>query len=48
MALMRPNGVHNHINTREELRMEDPTLYAILAEVLKDKPSYKDCYYYGP
>lgn len=48
IGLTRPNGVHNHINTREELRMEDPKLYALLSEVLKDKPSYKDCYYYGP
>jgi hypothetical protein len=48
IGLTRPNGVHNHINTREELRMEDPMLYALLSEVLKDKPSYKDCYYYGP
>lgn len=48
IGLARPNGVHNEINTREELRMKDPKLYALLSEVLKDKPSYKDCYYYGP
>ena len=48
IGLTRPNGVHNHINTREELRTEDPMLYKLLSEVLKDKPSYKDCYYYGP
>jgi hypothetical protein len=41
-----PNGVHNHVNTRAELEQYDPALYAILKEVLADKPSYKDCYYY--
>jgi hypothetical protein len=41
-----PNGVHNHINKRDELEQYDPALYAILKEVLADKPSYKDCYYY--
>lgn len=48
IGLARPNGVHNSINTREELRTVDPKLYALLSEVLKDKPGYKDCYYYGP
>ena len=36
------------INRREELRTKDEKLYALLSEVLKDKPEYKDCYYYGP
>lgn len=48
IGITRPNGVHNSINTREELRQADPKLYALLSEVLKDKPSFKDCYYYGP
>jgi hypothetical protein len=41
-----PNGVHNEINTRAELKRYDPTLYALLAEVLPDKPAYRDCYHY--
>jgi hypothetical protein len=41
-----PNGIHNHINTRAELEQYDPTLYALLKEVLPDKPSFRDCYYY--
>lgn len=40
------NGVHNEINTRSEMQEYDPALYEILAEVLPDEPSYKDCYYY--
>ena len=42
----RPNGVHNEINTRSELLEYDPGLYEILAEVLPDEPTYRDCYYY--
>ena len=42
----RPNGIHNHINTRSELQEYDPALYEILSEVLPDQPSYQDCYYY--
>jgi hypothetical protein len=41
-----PNGVHNEINTRAELEEYDPTLYALLKEVLPDVPSFRDCYYY--
>jgi hypothetical protein len=41
-----PNGVHNHINTRAELEAYDPTLYALLKEVLPDRPTFRDCYYY--
>jgi hypothetical protein len=42
----RADGVHNHVNTRAELRSYDPMLYAILARVLPDKPAYRDCYNY--
>lgn len=28
-----PNGTHNHINTRQELRVYDPELYALIREV---------------
>lgn len=31
-----PNGVHNRVNTREELRRYDPNLYAILATYFPD------------
>jgi hypothetical protein len=41
-----PNGIHNHVNTRAELREYDPTLYALLKEVLPEQPSFRDCYYY--
>ncbi len=41
-----PNGIHNHVNKRTELEQYDPALYAILKEVLADKPTYRDCYYY--
>jgi len=40
------NGVHNEINTRSEMEEYDPELYELLAEVLPDEPTYKDCYYY--
>jgi len=40
------DGVHNHINTRAELKAYDPMLYDLLATVLPDIPQYKDCYYY--
>jgi len=40
------DGVHNHINTRAELKEYDPMLYDLLATVLPDVPAYKDCYYY--
>ena len=28
-----PDGIHNHVNTREKLRTYDPTLYALVKEV---------------
>jgi len=40
------DGVHNHINTRAELKEYDPMLYDLLTTVLPDVPKYKDCYYY--
>jgi hypothetical protein len=32
----RPNGIHNHVNTRRELRRYDRRLYDLLAEVFPD------------
>ncbi len=29
----RPNGIHNHVNTRAKLRGYDPTLFRLLKEV---------------
>ena len=29
----RPNGIHNHVNTRAKLRSYDPTLFRLLKEV---------------
>jgi hypothetical protein len=40
------DGVHNHINTRAELKEYDPMGYELLSTVLPDMPAYKDCYYY--
>ena len=33
-----PNGVHNHVNTREELWDYDPRLAALIREVFGDQP----------
>jgi hypothetical protein len=39
-----PNGIHNHVDRREELEAYDPTLYALIAEFLPDAPQFADCY----
>ncbi len=39
-----PNGIHNHVDTREELLAYDPPLYDLIAEVLPDTPQFVDCY----
>lgn len=31
-----PNGVHNHVNTREELRAYDPRLYSLIHRIFKE------------
>jgi len=33
-----PDGVHNHVNTREELEGYDPALARLIAEVFRDDP----------
>ncbi len=33
-----PNGVHNHVRTREQLRQYDPDLAALIDEVFQDNP----------
>jgi hypothetical protein len=38
-----PNGVHNHVHTREALRAYDPALYALLAEVFPTGPWTPRC-----
>ncbi len=38
-----PNGIHNHVNTREELQKHDSELFKLIAEVFKDaKWRWKD------
>lgn len=39
-----PNGIHNSVDRREELEQYDPTLYALIAELLPDEPAFVDCY----
>ena len=33
-----PDGKHNYVNTREELKEYDPGLYALLSEYFPDTP----------
>jgi hypothetical protein len=40
----RPNGVHGPINTREELREYDRTLYDLIADTLPAEMNFPDCY----
>jgi hypothetical protein len=37
-----PNGVHNHIDKRDEMLAYDPELYKLVNELLPDKPAYDD------
>jgi hypothetical protein len=39
-----PNGIHNHIDRREELMDYDPTLYDLIAEFLPEPVQFVDCY----
>lgn len=39
-----PNGVHNHVDTREELEEYDPTLYELIDEFLPQDTQFMDCY----
>ncbi|MBL8679845.1 MAG: hypothetical protein JNK05_11800 [Myxococcales bacterium] len=36
-----PDGVHNHVNTRDELRVYDRALYDLIAEVFPDNWTYQ-------
>ncbi|XP_057301129.1 uncharacterized protein LOC130635707 [Hydractinia symbiolongicarpus] len=38
-----PNGIHNHVNTRAELREYDPTLYRIIKEAYPCMNTYYTC-----
>jgi hypothetical protein len=38
------NGVHNQINTREELRSYDPSLYNLIDELLPQATQWRSCY----
>lgn len=38
------NGVHNSIDTREELLAADPAGYALVKELLSEDVSWDDCY----
>ena len=40
----RPNGIHNHVNTRAELRNYDPALFRLLKEVYPCMNKYYWCY----
>jgi len=35
-----PNGIHNHINTRTELKSYDPVLYGFLKEIFPCQNRY--------
>lgn len=39
-----PNGIHNHIDRREELAEYDPALYDLIAELLPEPVQFVDCY----
>lgn len=39
-----PNGIHNHIDRREELEEYDPALYELVAEFLPEPVQFVDCY----
>jgi hypothetical protein len=39
-----PNGIHNHVDTREEMQEYDPVLYDLVAEFFPDEPQFVDCY----
>lgn len=39
-----PDGVHNYIDTRAEVKTAAPNLYKLLAEVLPENNQFTDCY----
>ncbi|HEY6877582.1 MAG TPA: hypothetical protein VI299_06160 [Polyangiales bacterium] len=39
-----PNGVHNQVNTRPELKDFDPTLYGLVEEVFPSELAWEDCH----
>lgn len=39
-----PNGVHNHIDKRDEMLAYDPALHKLVDELLPETPAYDDCY----
>jgi hypothetical protein len=40
------DGVHNEINTKDELQAYDPMMYELLSDFLPAEPMWRDCYYY--
>jgi alpha-glucosidase len=38
-----PNGIHNDVNTKDELEVYDPTLYALISSVFPEDTSWGDC-----
>lgn len=39
-----PDGKHNHVNTRSDLKKYDPRLYAILAEFFPESKEQISCH----
>jgi hypothetical protein len=39
-----PNGIHNDVDTREELLAYDAVLYELISELLPDETQFVDCY----
>ncbi len=39
-----PNGIHNSVNTREELKDYDPALYALIGRVFPEATDWGDCH----
>jgi hypothetical protein len=39
-----PNGIHNGVNTREELKDYDPTLYALIGGLFPEATDWGDCH----
>lgn len=44
----RPDGTHNNINTRAELREASPLMYELLADNFPENPQLNDCYQNAP
>ena len=38
-----PDGIHNAVNTRDELALHDPRLHALIGEVFPESPGWRHC-----